>query len=233
MKKRQTKEEYGFTPEGSDASIAGTLQRHIDVFVSAAGTIPGGSSEPFSWGGPAERRKGRWIGAASAQPGDVMALCSAAKALVDEMVRTRPDFESDAWWPWYDTLCALNGLLAAIGVGKRGGNAAAPLSTMAPRDMLGRLPLPRELHGMVQADARGTASVLQFLELMLAAPQATPARGEQPPLALCMLLFAATCVASPAPSDAEPGAQPFRAAERGHAWLIEHLPRRVHAARAH
>jgi len=206
------------------------LQRHIEVFASTAQSLPRGRSELFSWGEHTARRGERWVGTAAAQGGDVAALCAAATAVIDEMVRTKPELADPAWLAWCEALDELTSLVAAIGEGGR-----APDLRQPPRDTLRRLPLPQELHWMMPDDARRPASVLQFMERMLAVPQAAGAHGEAPPLALEVLLFAAACMATADGGEStqsadEDRAPALRAMERGHAWLIDHLPRRVGAA---
>ena len=213
-----------------ESPILLALHRHIEVFASAARTLPRGSSELFSWGEHTAQRDERWVGTAAAQGRDVAALCAAASAIVDEMVRTKPELAEPAWLAWCETLGELNALVAAIGEGGQ-----APELRLPPRETLHRLPLPQELHWMMPDNARRPASVLQFMERMLAVPQAAGAPGEAPALALEVLLFAAACMATaddgqptqPAEQDRAPA---LRAVERGHAWLIDHLPRRVAAA---
>jgi len=218
------------TQDVPQSPIVLALRRHIDVFASAAQALPRGSSELFSWGEHTARRDDRWVGTAAAQGGDVAALCAAATAVTDEMERTKPELADTAWLAWCETLGELNSLVAAIGEGGQ-----APDLRLPPRETLLRLPLPQELHWMMPDDARRPASVLQFMERMLAMPQAAGAPGEAPPLALEVLLFAAACMATaddgqPTQSAEQDRAPALRAVERGHAWLIDHLPRRVAAA---
>ncbi|MCD2518989.1 hypothetical protein LQ564_22055 [Massilia sp. G4R7] len=109
-----------------------------------------------------------------------------------------------------------------------------------PLDTLSRLPLPPRLQALLPQDVGSQASLYHLLNLMVAEPQAACSQAEDLPFACCLLLFAAACVAT-APTSPQnvpmlrlqahgrSAERARRAAEQGHAWLIEHLPQRVFA----